>query len=68
MGSKLKEKLNENPGPGSYNANPERIKAGTAAAKIGTDKRRGLLSNSRSTDKIPGPGNYNAGNDFGKNG
>ena len=48
MGSKLNQKLNENPGPGSYNANPGKVRVGTAGVKIGTDKRRGLLSESKS--------------------
>ena len=58
IGGKFKEKYNQNPGPGSYNANASPTKDSTRTYAIGNEKR--TLASVRSNDDLnkPGPGMY----------
>jgi len=67
MGSKYKPARNENPGPGQYSGDANRVKsAKNSSIKIGTTKRPDIWEKEARRDQ-PGPGNYMEKTDtFGK--
>ncbi|CDW83428.1 UNKNOWN [Stylonychia lemnae] len=66
MGAKISQRLNENPGPGSYEPAIKTGRPQTATFKMGTQERKTFLSTSQSQHELPGPGNYNNPKEFGK--
>ncbi len=67
MGAKYTTKANQNPGPGQYSSDTQKLKKNQANCKIGTTKRPELWQKESKKD-LPGPGNYMANTGtFGKN-
>ena len=54
---KIQDKYNQNPGPGAYDASPEKTKDSARTYAIGNEKRTTQFGNSN-TEDMPGPGMY----------
>ena len=56
FGMKQSDKYNENPGPGTYDAEFEKVRSGSQTVRF-TNEKRTLMTVKESEDK-PGPGMY----------
>lgn len=56
FGSKLNEKYNKNPGPGTYDQSNSATKTKTVAFRIGSSTREEWVS--KTARNMPGPANY----------
>eukprot|EP00347_Sterkiella_histriomuscorum_P018852 403343924 len=67
MGQKLNTRLNENPGPGSYEPSSNQARTGSQTFRMSQSARKSEFLTNRSTSDLPGPGNYNQGyKEFGR--